>query len=213
MLALVPAGARILAVGVEGDGGYDAGCSDTGNQIERGLLRAGRLVTAVAYFAAPGSLREAGATLLRGDGKRLPFADHCFDVVVSNAVVEHIGGPEEARRFVLESLRVAKDLVVHTTPNRWFPIETHTRRPLMHWLPRRLHPRLFGRSPNYRWGPGDWLFSQRELVSLAPGGRLVGGWPRRWPMSLVAAWPQAGHGSTAAFTRRDDPHAEPISGG
>lgn len=189
ILALVPADASILAVGVEGDGGYGAGCSDTGNQIERGLLRAGRAVTAVAYFAAPSSLREAGATLLRGDGKRLPFADDRFDVVVSNAVVEHIGGPDEARRFVLESLRVAKSLVIHTTPNRWFPVETHTRRLLVHWLPRRLHPRLFGHSRNYRWGPGDWLFSRWELVALAPGGGLVDAWPRRWPISLVAAWP------------------------
>lgn len=158
ILALVPAGARVLAVGVEGDGGYSAGCSDTGNQIERGLLRAGRGVTALAYYEAPLSLRDDGATLLRGDGKRLPFVDDSFDVVFSNAVVEHIGGPREARRFLDESRRVARLLVIHTTPNRWFPIETHTRLPLLHWLPRRFHPRLLGRNPNFRWGDDDWLF-------------------------------------------------------
>lgn len=191
ILALVPAGAHVLAVGVEGDGGYEAGCSDTGNQIERGLLRSGRDVTAVAYFATPTSLREEGATLLRGDGKRLPFTDGSFDVVLSNAVVEHIGGPLEARIFLAESRRVASALVLHTTPNRWFPIETHTRLPLVHWLPRRLHPRMFGRSSNYRWTQAEWLFSRRELLALAPGGRVVGGWPRAWPVSLVAAWPSA----------------------
>jgi SAM-dependent methyltransferase len=184
-------GASVLAVGVEGDGGYGAGCSDTGNQIEWALLHAGHPVTALAYFAAPMSLREEGATLLRGDGRCLPFVDNSFDVVVSNAVVEHVGGPEEARRFVVESLRVAKVIVIHTTPNRWFPIETHTRLPLVHWLPRHLHPRLFGGSANFQWGAGDWLFSKRELLALSPGGRVVGRWPRLWPVSYVAVWSAA----------------------
>ena len=208
ILALVPAHARILAVGVEGDGGYSAGCSDTGNQIERGLLRGGSDLTAVAYLAAPLSLRAEGATLMRADGKLLPFVDGSFDVVISNAVVEHIGGPGEARRFLAESQRVARTLVIHTTPNRWFPIETHTRLPLLHWLPRRLHPKLFGQNSNYRWGHGDWLFSGRELVALSPGGRLIGGWPRWWPMSLVAAWPSPPTRASPA-----DPASVAIGGG
>jgi len=35
---------------------------------------------------------------------------------------------------VAEALRVAPRVFV-TTPNRWFPIELHTRAPLVHWLP------------------------------------------------------------------------------
>lgn len=188
ILACVPKGARVLAVGVEGDGGYAAGCSDTGNQIERGLLAAGRHVTAVAFYAAPASLRDDGATLLRGDGRHLPFVDDAFDVVISNAVLEHVGGPEEARRLVVESLRVARSLAIHATPNRWFPVETHTRVPLLHWLPRRIHPRLFRRCSAYRWGDQDWLFGGREVVALSPGGRLIESWPPIWPISVLVAW-------------------------
>jgi SAM-dependent methyltransferase len=188
ILAHVPAGARVLAVGVEGDGGYALGCSDTGNQIERGLLRAGRDVTAVAFFAVPTSLGDDGAALLRGDGRHLPFVDDAFDVVLSNAVLEHVGGPEEAQKFVVESLRVAKALAIHATPNRWFPLETHTRIPLVHWLPRRLHPRLFRRRSAYRWSDDDWLFSKQEVLALSPGGRMIGGWPSRWPISFLVAW-------------------------
>lgn len=189
ILPLLPTGAQVLAVGVEGDGGYVVGGSDTGNQVERGLLLAGHSLTAVAYYAAPMSLRDDGATLLRGDGRALPFADGSFDVVLSNAVVEHIGGPEEARRFLAESRRVARVLVVHTTPNRWFPIETHTRLPFLHWLPRRVHRWLLGHSSTYRWSADDRLFSGRELLHLSPGGILLGGWPRIWPVSLVGIWP------------------------
>ena len=56
-----------------------------------------------------------------------------------------------------------------TTPNRWFPIEVHTRLPLVHWLPNagsapRLRPRrqAAGRSENRLLGRGD-------LRALFPG--------------------------------------------
>ena len=57
----------------------------------------------------------------------------------SNAVIEHVGGRAEQRRFVDESLRVAPRAFV-TTPNRWFPVEVHTRLPLVHWLPDAARP-------------------------------------------------------------------------
>ena len=44
------------------------------------------------------------------------------------------GGRDGQRRFVHELCRVAKRVFV-TTPNRWFPIEVHTLRPFVHWLP------------------------------------------------------------------------------
>ena len=74
------------------------------------------------------------ARYVQGDALALPFEDGEFDVAFSNAVIEHVGGPEEQRRFVDEALRVARRAFV-TTPNRWFPVEVHTRLPLVHWLP------------------------------------------------------------------------------
>jgi len=72
---------------------------------------------------------------VRADGRALPFEDGSFDVGFSNAVVEHVaGGREGQRQFVHELCRVAKRVFV-TTPNRWFPIEVHTLRPFVHWLP------------------------------------------------------------------------------
>jgi Methyltransferase domain len=79
---------------------------------------------------------------VRADGRELPFADGEFDLGFSNAVVEHVaGGREGQRRFVHELCRVAHRVYV-TTPNRWFPLEVHTLRPFVHWLPEGPRERL-----------------------------------------------------------------------
>jgi SAM-dependent methyltransferase len=79
---------------------------------------------------------------VRADGRELPFDDGEFDLGFSNAVVEHVaGGREGQRRFVHELCRVSKRVFV-TTPNRWFPIEVHTLRPIVHWLPEGPRERL-----------------------------------------------------------------------
>lgn len=73
--------------------------------------------------------------VVRADGRELPFRDGEFDLGFSNAVVEHVaGGRDEQRRFVGELCRVARRVFV-TTPNRWFPLDPHTRLPFVHWLP------------------------------------------------------------------------------
>jgi SAM-dependent methyltransferase len=67
-------------------------------------------------------------------GKRLPFEDKQFDVAHSNAVLEHVGGPQERASFLREALRVANSLFF-TVPNRWFPVEHHSGILLLHYSP------------------------------------------------------------------------------
>lgn len=65
-------------------------------------------------------------------GQHFPFPQQSFDLVHSNAVIEHVGDRNAQREFLSELRRVAKSGMV-TTPNKQFPIETHTLLPLVHW--------------------------------------------------------------------------------
>ena len=119
--------------------------------------------------------------LIEADGRDLPFADRAFDVVHSNAVIEHVGPREEQRQFVSELVRVANAGFI-TTPNRWFPIESHVRLPLLHWLPRPLAVAALRRLGHDEWPV--WLLSKRAFRELFPPDVSVtlvtermGGWP------------------------------------
>jgi hypothetical protein len=93
----------------------------------------------VTLLNLPGDVaREHGPELrVAGDGCRLPFRDAAFDVVFSNSVIEHLGTPENQRRFASETARVGRGYWVQT-PNRWFFLEQHLLTPFIHWLPKRL---------------------------------------------------------------------------
>jgi len=104
---------------------------------------------------------------VQGDACALPFDDGEFDVVFSNAVVEHVGGRERQRQLVSEALRVGRKVFL-TTPNRHFPLEVHTRLPLVHWLPERLSHRLYD-ALGKGFATEITLLSPRAFESLFPG--------------------------------------------
>jgi SAM-dependent methyltransferase len=104
---------------------------------------------------------------VQGDACALPFADGAFDVVFSNAVIEHVGDRERQRQFVAEALRVGRRVFL-TTPNRWFPVEVHTRLPLVHWLPEDAAGKAYdlaGKS----WARENHLLGSRAFRELFPG--------------------------------------------
>jgi SAM-dependent methyltransferase len=111
--------------------------------------------------------RHPNIRYVQGDACALPFDDGAFDIVFSNAVIEHVGDRERQRTFVLEALRVARRAFI-TTPNRSFPIEVHTRLPLVHWLPERVAGRAY-RALHAHAAEGVHLLSHRAFRSLFPG--------------------------------------------
>jgi SAM-dependent methyltransferase len=116
-----------------------------------------------AAFAA----RYPQTRYVQGDACALPFADGEFDIVFSNAVIEHVGGRERQRRLVSEALRVGRRVFL-TTPNRLFPLEVHTRLPLVHWLPDRLSHRVYDKLGK-GFAKDLRLLSPRAFESLFPG--------------------------------------------
>jgi SAM-dependent methyltransferase len=118
------------------------------------------------------------------DGRRLPFRDGAFDVVFSNAVIEHVGRFDKQRLFAEECRRVGKSYFV-TTPNRGFPIEPHLLTPFVHWLPRRMLTRkllrfgtLWGlmRNPPVEelddYTQNIWLLDERQMRHLFPDAEI-----------------------------------------
>jgi SAM-dependent methyltransferase len=116
-----------------------------------------------AAFAA----RYPHIRYVQGDACALPFADGEFDAVFSNAVIEHVGGRERQRRLVSEALRVGRRVFL-TTPNRLFPLEVHTRLPLVHWLPDGVSHRVYDRLGKES-AKELRLLSPRAFESLFPG--------------------------------------------
>jgi SAM-dependent methyltransferase len=157
----------VLDVGADELGFGDANGCSTLNFFEELYPWPGRITALGQHDGSGFRARYPEIRYVQGDACALPFADGEFDVVFSNAVIEHVGGRERQRAFVSEALRVARRVFV-TTPNRRFPIELHTRLPLVHWLPDRLsHPvyRAFGKGH----GTELDLLTQRTLGALFPG--------------------------------------------
>lgn len=161
----------VLDVGVDDFGfGEHAGCA-TLNFFEE-LYPWPEQVTALGQHEGERfRARYPEVTYVRGDALNLPFEDDAFDVIFSNAVIEHVGGRDEQRRFVAEGLRVARRAFI-TTPNRWFPIEVHTRLPLVHWLPDPLTERAYDLARK-SWAKEFCLLGPGALRDLFPPGARV----------------------------------------
>jgi SAM-dependent methyltransferase len=74
------------------------------------------------------------------DGTRLPFADACFDVVLTNHVIEHVGDARAQAEHLAEIRRVMKPggIGYLAVPNRWMLTEPHYRLMFLSWWPRPL---------------------------------------------------------------------------
>jgi hypothetical protein len=133
-----------------------------------------------------------------GDATALDMADHSFDLVHSNSVIEHVGGWQAMRAFARETRRVGINYYVQT-PYFWCPIDPHFARfPMIHWLPAPLRLRAFEMFPIAHRGKAvdmddaqdiladAWLMDRRQFVELFSDAhisfeRLLG-----LPKSLIA---------------------------
>lgn len=116
-----------------------------------------------------------------GDACKLPWPGKHFDIIYSNAVIEHVGDFARQKQMAAEIMRVGKQWFV-TTPNRWYPFEFHLRLPLVTLLPgegylwaSRLvsynHPQrkyVFGTKYS-----GIRLMSARELRECFPTSKII----------------------------------------
>lgn len=158
----------ILDVGVTSDRRLDS------NFFEK-LYPYSHQITAVGMEDATFLEKEyTGLKFVQADGLNLPFPDQSFDLVVSFAVIEHVGSRSRQKAFVRELCRVGKTCFI-TTPNRWYPLEFHTILPFVHWLP----PSWFRKILTFL-GQGFFakeenlnLLSEKEFLSLVPADSKI----------------------------------------
>jgi hypothetical protein len=163
-LALLAPGSTdtILDVGVN-----DVEYSESDNYLEKHYPFPENIVAVAHKSAEHFAARYPAIRVVVADGRSLPFGDDEFDIAYSNAVVEHTGNRAQQLAFVRELYRVAPRGYL-TTPNRRFPVEVHTRIPLLHLvLPRSWFDALL-RLTGKGWATGSYmtLLSLHDLESL-----------------------------------------------
>ena len=103
---------------------------------------------------------------ITGDGCDNQLDDSTYDIVYSNATIEHVGSYNNQKLFISECVRVAKKNIFITTPNRYFPLDFHTKIPFIHMLPKLIHRKilnLFGYS----------FFAKEENLNLLSKKDLI----------------------------------------
>ena len=171
----------VVDVGVS-DGGYGEDAYGTANFFEALYPWPERIVAVSTQHLTVFQEAFPKVTAVRADGRALPFVDDQFDIGFSNAVVEHLPDLDSQRAFVSELCRVSRRVFV-TTPNRRFPLDTHTLVPLAHWLSDERRDRIY-RKLRRDEGLGLRLLGPDDFLALFPASarpRLV-----RKGMTLVA---------------------------
>lgn len=118
-------------------------------------------------------------TNIVGDARDMhELKDKQFEVVFSNAVIEHVGNFKQQRQMAEEVQRVGKRYIVQT-PNRYFPIEPHVLIPFFQFFPLKLKVFTATHSPNWGWKASHIeelstirLMSEKELRSVFPGAQI-----------------------------------------
>jgi Methyltransferase domain len=105
------------------------------------------------------------------------MSDFSFDLVFSNSVIEHVGGPDCQAAFAHEVRRMGRAHWVQT-PSIWFPIEAHSGMPLW-WF----YPPAVRRSLIARWRKklpawtemieGTTVLRKSDLRRLFPDARII----------------------------------------
>ena len=68
--------------------------------------------------------------------------DFKSDLVISNATIEHVGSLENQIKMCSNIINLSKKYFIIVTPNRFHPLEFHTKIPFIHWLPKKIHRKI-----------------------------------------------------------------------
>lgn len=139
-----------------------------------------------------GSRKYGFTPVVLDESGHLPFPDGYFDIVHCSSVLEHVTIPKSEvwdvrsgrdfkaasyqaqAAFAREIIRVGRQYYVQT-PDRWFPVESHSWLPFVGFIPRRLQIPVL-RYTNTFWikkTSPDWNLLDARSLSLLFEGRPV----------------------------------------
>lgn len=140
------------------------------------------------------SSRYPRVRIIQANGTNLPFKNNEFRIGYSNAALEHVGGKDNQVAFIKELHRVSQKGYL-AIPYKYFPVEIHTRIPLLHLLLPRHWFDYVASIAGKHWATGDYMqfIDERQLrLLLKEAGvnkfgihkqRLLG-----FTLTLVATW-------------------------
>ena len=64
------------------------------------------------------------------------------DLVISSATIEHVGSYDNQFKMIENIIKLTNKYFFITTPNRFFPIDFHTKLPFLHLLPKEIHRKI-----------------------------------------------------------------------
>jgi SAM-dependent methyltransferase len=155
----------VVDVGVS-DGGYGEDAYGTANFFEAHYPWPEQIVAVSMQHLTVFQEAFPKVTAVRADGRALPFLDGQFDIGFSNAVIEHLDDLDSQHAFVAELCRVSRRVFL-ATPNRQFPIDTHTLVPFAHWLPDERRDSVY-RALRRSEGLGLRLLTPKDVLGLFP---------------------------------------------
>lgn len=139
----------------------------------------------VVNLETPDADPPAGVTVEYGDACDMPahISSRSFDIVFSNAVLEHVGGHTNRSAFA-RTVRSLADKHWIQTPYRYFPIEPHWLFPLFQHLPMASRARISMHWPLVHTPPTSHrealravmeveLLSRTELRSYFPDSQIL----------------------------------------
>ena len=90
------------------------------------------------------------------------------DLVISSATLEHVGNYNNQKKMLKNILSLSNKFFFITTPNRFFPIDFHTKIPFIHMLPKKIHRLILSliRLKEYAKEENLNLLSQKDLKIL-----------------------------------------------
>ena len=64
------------------------------------------------------------------------------DILISSATIEHVGSRGNQEKMISNMINLSNKYIVVTTPNKFHPIEFHTKLPLLHFLPDNIYRKI-----------------------------------------------------------------------